>query len=472
MYYALFHKKCFNNEAKFMTVLPQNVFGIFSTIRRNRKLTSFPVDIHGCIGYWDPNFKTLEKPILLNKLLQVSYDSVWNDDRRQYFPPIETEPSSSLELEFMLNPIYRIEATTGRILELNTMFNNRDFGIIIQTKDRKQKATYLPNVFPRISWKQLVISIKSKANITSDDFDVFAYKIVQFKQTFLALLTEKYLMYSIVSKYSNLLIKSMKPKFQFPFCYSCSNNRLEWNSNDDVRNIATLGQIFKLIHVFPEFASVNEINIIKQKVLAVLQNINRYSSQSLSFLGFATRILKINKEPFYRKLLHDLPSAEAEFEKPEIIIGLNEASYSFKLKESRFNESFKLYDAKINNSLKFNGLTFDSNDSIFKMNWTIQAIISAGKIPSKQLILILENKVDELLHSKQRVETNYLAVAFEALCFVAVRKGILMNKIFELFFELEKRKSCQDALYSFLDKTARVDITGHVINGFIRFHTM
>ena len=69
----------------------------------------------------------------------------------------------------------------------------------------------------------------------------------------------------------------------------------------------------------------------------------------------------------------------------------------------------------------------------------------------------------------QNIETNYIAVSFEALCFVyrATNKKKILNKIFELFFELEKRKNCYNTLYTFLDKKARIDISTHVINGLI-----
>jgi hypothetical protein len=39
--------------------------------------------------------------------------------------------------------------------------------------------------------------------------------------------------------------------------------------------------------------------------------------------------------------------------------------------------------------------------------------------------------------------------------------------MFQLFFELEKRKTQNNALYTFLDKSARVDISGHVNNGLV-----
>ena len=80
-----------------------------------------------------------------------------------------------------MNPLYKIDKKTGIISNLNIPFTNNIFGIIIQTKDKSRRATYLPKVFPSISWNKLIISIKNKANITFEDFDIFAYKIIQVK---------------------------------------------------------------------------------------------------------------------------------------------------------------------------------------------------------------------------------------------------------------------------------------------------
>jgi hypothetical protein len=49
---------------------------------------------------------------------------------------------------------------------------------------------------------------------------------------------------------------------------------------------------------------------------------------------------------------------------------------------------------------------------------------------------------------------------------MTTRKAYLLPKMFELFFELEKRKTNNNALHTFLDKTARIDISGHINNGF------
>jgi hypothetical protein len=454
IYYSLFHKELFDNKNNLIKYLPKNVFGVFSTIRRAGKLKSYPIDIHGCIGYWDPNFNTLNNKILYENLLRVSYDSLWDDNRNKYFPPIQTDPDSFLEIDFMMNPLYKIDKKTGIISNLNIPFTNNIFGIIIQTKDKSRRATYLPKVFPSISWNKLIISIKNKANITFEDFDIFAYKIIQVKSTFITLLTNHIFSYISIHNFTLLLLNNIQYKLNFPLAYSCKNDMLEWNYNDDVRNISTLGDIFKYITIYPNLASKTQFFFIKQKIFDILNNIQKYSSQSLSFLGVIVGIFNINKEAYCKKLLSDLPAAEEEFEKPEIIIGLN---------KSGCNVNLKYYDYP---------LIYTSDDSIFKMNWIIQAIISYNKKPSFQLIKLLENKINNIIVNIQHIETNYIAVSFEALCFVygAIRQKKLLYKIFQLFFELEKRKNCYNTLYTFLDKRARVDISEHVINGLIELN--
>ena len=443
MYYALFKKRLFDNKNAIIKYFPKNVFGIFSTIRRFNKLKTYPNDIHGCIGYWDTNFNTLNKQTLYNELLNVSHDSVWSDERRHYFPTLETDPNTLLELDFMMNPIYKINKTNGIIIKLNTPFTNKIYGIIIQSKDKQ--ATYLPNVFPNISWKNIVISIKNKANIITDDFDLYAYKIIQIKSTFNALLTGELFAYNSIHNFSRLLLDNIKPSIKFPFIYSC-NNSFEWNKTDSVRNISVLSDIFKYCHIYPNIATKSEIIFMKNRILNIVQNIDQYDSQSLSFLGYFYKIYNINHNAYCKKLLSDLPFSEKEFERQEIIIGLNHA----------------------NCNIPFTTLTYNLDDSIFKMNWVIQAIISYNKVPSSNLINILERKILNMIDNIKSVETNELAVSFEALSFVYSATQILSPLLFQLFFELEQRKNCVNALYSFLDNSARVDITCHILNGFIQ----
>ena len=283
--------------------LPKNTFGVFSTVRRARKIKSYPIDIHGCIGYWDAHFNTLNKTLLYNNVLRVAYDSVWTDTRNRYFTPIETDSETVIEVDFMLNPIYNINKKNGVIIELNTLFTNKSFGIIIQTVDKTQKATYLPNVFPIISWKNMIISLKQKAGITTNDYEIFAYKISQIKSKIINILTGDFFRYIRVLKFSRLLIDNMKLNLKFPFIYSRKNDILYWKSTEDVINSYTLGRVFEYINLYPDIATKTEFKNIKQKIFNVLQDMDHYSSHSLSFFGYIYQLFNINKEPFCKKLL-------------------------------------------------------------------------------------------------------------------------------------------------------------------------
>jgi hypothetical protein len=111
----------------------------------------------------------------------------------------------------------------------------------------------------------------------------------------------------------------MNLNLHFPFIYACKNNILEWNITDDVRNISTLSDIFKYINLYPDIATNTEFKNIKQKIFNILQNIDQYSSQSLSFLGYIYKAFNIKNAFFCEKLLHDLPFSENDFEKLGII---------------------------------------------------------------------------------------------------------------------------------------------------------
>lgn len=448
IYYSLFQQKLIKNEGEIISFLPNNAFGVFSTIRRAHKMNSYPEDIHGCIGYWDPYYHILSQTQLHSQLIEVTYDSVWNDNRNEFFPPIEMEPDSTIEIDFLIDPIYLINNTNGYISKLNTTFTNNTFGIIIQTLDKTKKATYLPKVFPQISWNDLVDSIKNKAQIVSDEFELFAYNIFQIKAPFTKILTTTFFTYVSIVNFSRLLINNLKTKSIFPLAYSCQDHLLQWNSTDDVRNIATLSDLLKYIQLFPDIATASETRIIKEAILSIIENIDQYGSQSISFLGYIYELFHINNEPFCKKLLHDLPLAEIDFEQQELLIGMNKA-------RCKNEEQHRL--------------TFNSNDSIFRVNWIIQATISYNNALSELLLQLLETKTKEILQNKSQIETNYLAVAFEAVCFAyrSQRKHTHLHLMFELLFELEHRKRCKNQLYAFLDETARVDITGHILNGLV-----
>ena len=300
-------------------------------------------------------------------------------------------------------------------------------------------------------------SIKQKANILDlDDFNVFAYKIHQIKSNYGDFLTKIHFSNASVRKFTRFLIDNQNLKFHFPFPYeSNEKDRLIWNTEEQVRNISILGSIYEYTAKFEGIAYKYEIREIKNKIITILKHLDRYNSQSLSFLGFMYNLHGIKNTEYCNKLITRLTEKDVDqdFELLEIIIGLSKAGCNFN---------------KIS-------ATFTLDDSIFKMNWIIQVIVAYDKIPSQKLITILYYKIKNILLKKELTETNFIAVAFEALCFVfkskfkdykntKLKKEILCE-MFELLCELEKRKNSNNQLYSFLNKKSRIDITGHVMNG-------
>lgn len=447
IYYALFRQKLFDDKMMIQRMPPKN-FGVFTTIRRSQKIESWPEDIHGCIGYWDEDFKELTKEELYENLLRVSYDAMWNDRRRSYFGPIEDDPNTLLEIDFMKQPLYTIDKR-GKVLPLNQRFDNDKFGIIIQSKDGSKKSTFLPHVFEGIPFERIVTLIKDKAGIKDNDFDLYAYQIEQLKAPLLSLLTQPIFGDANLFQFSRLLVNNMRPELKYPLPYLCKDDFLEWESDDEVRNIATLSDLLRYSTLYPELLTPKELKFLEERVFEILDNLDNYSSQALSFLGPIYSLYeRKDKDKFCQKLLTDLPSSEEEFARSEIILGLTKAGCNLNLSQYL--------------------PPFTSNDSIFKINWIIQAMESLNEKIPPELIQLLLRRVDEILSKKS--ETNYLAVAFEALAFAysSTKDPTLLEKAFKLLFELDKRKSCYNTLYAFLDGSSRVDITGHVNNGLVK----
>lgn len=148
-----------------------------------------------------------------------------------------------------------------------------------------------------------------------------------------------------------------------------------------------------------------------------------------------------------------------------------------------------------------------TEDDIFKLNWHVQFIVSLMPLIDYQfgtdeldrwqdeLLAGYSDKLPKLLVSANELittriipdlantETNYLAVAFECLS-VAVSGMPLIspeykqdqqtkNNLTVLIFELQSRYDARTGTYKFItptgteQSTARLDITGHVINGLL-----
>ena len=445
IYYSLFGKK-FIKDKIIIDILPKNTFGVFSTIRRHNKLQKWPVDIHGCIGYWSNDFSILSQTQLYEKLLSVSHDSMWNDNRKTYFDSIYNDTKSYLEIEFMLYPKYEID-NNGNILKLNKKYDNSKYGIIVQD-DNGYRATYLPNVFNNISWLEITNSVKQKAGIKNSKVSYYAYKIKKIRKRIIDILKDGIFGYYSMKYYTQFLLSNAIYTKEFPFPYTIKNNEIIY-SNEQVRNISCFNELINYYTLYNDLLTNTQLNKIKNIILSYLKNINNYSSQALSFLGNTITFFKINnnlKKQFCSKLKNSLTKAENEFEKHELIIGLKDANCDI-----NYEEIIKT-------------LYFHEKSSIFHMNWVIQTFSKFNIKLNNKLIKIFIKKVNTIINNIDNEETNSIAVSFEACSFLLYNNKI-MNYAFQLWISLEKRRK-HNMLYSFINNESRIDISGHINNGF------
>lgn len=433
IYYALFGKNIIS--ANIGIYLPKNAFGVFVTIRRQiSKIKKWPEDIHGCIGYWDNDYKKLTQNDLLENMLRVSHDAMWKDDRKSYFPPIEEDPEAFIEIDFMMQPIMPI-SQSGIIEHLKIPYDNNQYGIIAVSPTGR--ATYLPHVFNNISWSNIKESIKNKAGIIGEA-QFFAYKIRQLKKHICDIFESNIIGLQIVTSFTKFLLDNANFQLRYPFPYEVTNGKLLYN-NEEVRNIATIGDIVIYLQSLPYLTNKDTLDKIKVCIMNILKE--DHSSQALSFLGFALKYFKLDRSQFCDQLSRDVNQVEEEFSKQEIIIGLKMAGCPV-----------PDYDLKISNK-----------NSIFRMNWVIQALSASNKKINKNVVDVFLKKIKNL----DSYETNYLAVTFEGLCNLLPKNPRVKQYLFKIFLELEKRKDSY-GLYSFQNNNARVDITGHIVNGFCK----
>jgi len=168
-----------------LSTIPKNAFGVFCTIRRSKlhKLPTYPEDIHGCIGYWSQDYSIITPKALLQHLIDVGRSAMYKDERRTYFPPIETDTNATIEIDFMLLPTIPINPATGQ-LQNGDQFANSKYGLIVFDNSNMSRATFLPHVFPdTILWQDIKGKVISKAGTSTSNTNnnFLAYKIKQIK---------------------------------------------------------------------------------------------------------------------------------------------------------------------------------------------------------------------------------------------------------------------------------------------------
>ena len=449
--------------------VPIHSFGVFVTARRSQyqKTNKWPEDVHGCQGYWSPTYQKMQKDELIDKMVEVASLATNNDERKNYFGPIVRDAFASFDVYFMQLPLIPINPENGE-MENGEIFNNHEYGVIYQDS-KGNRATFLPLVFKNKSWKFIKEQIIGKANSNSNNKGGFvAYRAKIYSGSFIELFNKEYLTFIFKSFAENFINKNYK--FFVPYEMT-KNNKIRYIKEEYVRNLATLHD-FLIIQYYT--------NSIDQKIMKkITRDINYYVNiyeenpvklrQASAFLLLALNKLDENQElqdSICHHLYNTLKQMERDFELGECLIALANtcpdknilSKWQIKMgkeipQSPKINDAFRLnWDSKYLFALWENNLS-NSNNSMQK---------TAYKLASKLHELYMKFWVKEY-------DTNYLAVCFEGFCsllpFLEGEYRVeLLNNIFSLFYLLQQRHNEME-LYNFKNDTARIDITGHILNG-------
>lgn len=444
----------FNTPKIITNLFPDNVFGVFVGIERSSKykLNYWPYDIHGCIGYWDPKYSLLSDEFILNKIITVSHLAATNDERREYFiEPLHLDLNAIFKIYFMNYPITVIDSNTGIMTKSSIPFNNKKYGLIVEDlNDKLSRATYLPGVFPDKSWSEIKELLIKKSGITNQNIIFYAYECKIFSMT--------------IADYFLLPIQKFFNKYYTDFVpHTVINNEILIDKTDFVRNLAMIADLLKMNSIGYTITS-NTKRIIKSNIeyYNKLFDANPNSMrQASAFLLLCNYYFDGISNPYIQKIssyLHqqlESGNLEKNFELGEILYALNTINPHDPIVSDK-TKKLPLID-----------IDSGTNIDIFRYNWFSKSV---PYINDKIYKYTLIKKIKRFIDKNKYDETNYYAVEFESLAMLYSNISDKKTKIsvgeylIQLITKLDNRKN-DFGLYQFKNKTARVDITGHVLNG-------
>lgn len=440
-------------DTKKIIRIPPQTFGFFITIHRSQSLSKWPHDIHGCIGYWED--KRMSKEAIISKIPEIAHSSFFTDSRTQYHAiPLLEDPDARIEISFMRLPLTPI--STNR-----KTFDNEKYGLIVDSNEGR--ATYLPKVFQTKNWREISASLLQKAQVKTGKFFQYQTSIVEaklrtvFDREYLDWVAQEYLIFMEVN-YGNFVP------------YMVENGRVVTDKTENVRNCATLCELLE----FPvsknlEFKIHRDIKYYAAK----WKNRNMEQANAFLIIGLA-KIGSPILDNICDELYKNLYSMDPQFQLGETLIGLYKVCP--RLKELAHWQKWM--------EKRLEGLDNDIQN-IFEYNWQAKYLFEIRKdIPANRHA---EELLRRLIGIKitADMETNYLAVYFEAMMSLwGILGGDMLVNILPVWVYLlqrwknglfsikngvfktqEIKNSSSFYLFYFKNGTARIDITGHIING-------
>ncbi len=238
---------------------------------------------------------------------------------------------------------------------------------------------------------------------------------------------------------------------------------------DKDQNVRNLFAIYKLLLIDKHVKKLS--SSIKTKINNdISYYIDKFKQvgmrQASAFLALSINIVRrycYFKDIICENLYKSLTKLERKFVLGQVLICLTVVCPEYKILKQ---EQIKM----------FNEIKEESEINVFRCNWQSNFLFSLWKkIGINESIkghaIVLAKRFEKVIgqFKVEETETNYLAVCFEgctALYRILGKEENLEKNIELLFKELEERMY-KNGLYLFLNKTARIDITCHVLNGYM-----
>lgn len=431
--------------------VPLKCFGVFVTARRANPLPEWPEDIHGCIGHWNNEYQEESRDILLEKACEVGYQAFWQDSRRTHFSRnILQEPDSFCEIDFMMLPVVSVNPETGRLTSNDRQFDNNIYGLIVESADGA-RATYLPHVFPKTSWKQLKQSLLEKAGSTTGRF--YAYKIKQLKTTIGSFCDSQEVAFCLKQNFKHMLFQEIRPSYPF-FPIHFKKGKFGYDKQEEVRNTGLLLDMVEAFQAGVPFTKAQETYLTEMigatARMPLSEQAKAFILPCLSAMGFRTEYL-------CRELVSKLRSMDREFQFGETITGVAKAGCKYLLLPYR--------------SYLLQSYPLTKPDDIFQINWDCQALVAIGKKPFPKPVLDSLLEVLEANNPGEDTFTNILAVSWEAIqtiyphCSLYYKKSLDAYRLYICWLLQQRTDDTYPLIYFMLQGDARLDITSHVLGG-------
>lgn len=215
------------------------------------------------------------------------------------------------------------------------------------------------------------------------------------------------------------------------------------------------------------FLSKKTIKLLHEDATHYLTKYHKNPNSMRQAATFLLSLLRIEKEYGFSEYDDDIEKISKhlyrDLDKMEIQFELGEALSALQMNNPNVEQQ-KVLDTKLKD--------LREPENVFELNWHAQFLKSRRnmKIPCsdseeqkyKNLLKLLHNFIEKF---SKNIETNYLAVAFEAYSALTHNKN--ESTLTFLFNKLMERCDVDRGLFMFNDGSARIDISGHVYRGMI-----